>query len=124
MITASKGKNIQLYLLKLSLLKSSLKSANFLGTLNSLFLEIFFKFLNSSFMVLISNFLIFLDTANLWGIDYDKTLNDNSSFRSAIGIGVDWLTPVGPLNFSFAQPITKSSTDVTETFRFNLGTTF
>ena len=70
------------------------------------------------------DFLIFLDTANLWGIDYDKTLNDNSSFRSAIGIGIDWLTPIGPLNFSFAQPITKAATDVTETFRFNLGTTF
>ena len=70
------------------------------------------------------DFLIFLDTANLWGIDYDKTLNDNSSFRSAIGIGFDWLTPIGPLNFSFAQPITKAATDVTETFRFNLGTTF
>jgi len=70
------------------------------------------------------DFLIFLDTANLWGIDYDKTLNDNSSFRSAIGIGIDWLTPIGPLNFSFAQPITKASTDITETFRFNLGTTF
>lgn len=70
------------------------------------------------------DFLIFFDTANLWGIDYDKSLNDNSSIRSSIGIGVDWLTPVGPLNFSFAQPITKASTDITETFRFNLGTTF
>ena len=70
------------------------------------------------------DFLIFFDTANLWGIDYDKSLNDNSSIRSSIGIGVDWLTPVGPLNFSLAQPITKASTDITETFRFNLGTTF
>ena len=70
------------------------------------------------------DFLIFFDSANLWGIDYDKSLNDNNSIRSSIGIGIDWLTPVGPLNFSFAQPITKASTDVTETFRFNLGTTF
>ena len=37
---------------------------------------------------------------------------------------MDVTTPVGPLNFSLSQPITKSSTDKTETFRFNLGTTF
>jgi len=34
------------------------------------------------------------------------------------------LTPIGPLSFSLAQPLTKSSTDKTESFRFNLGTTF
>jgi len=37
---------------------------------------------------------------------------------------MDVLTPIGPLNFSFSRPITKASTDVTESFRFNLGTTF
>jgi outer membrane protein insertion porin family len=41
-----------------------------------------------------------------------------------MGVAVDLLTPIGPLNFSLAQPITKSSSDKTETFRFNLGTTF
>ncbi|WP_440919661.1 outer membrane protein assembly factor BamA [Candidatus Pelagibacter sp.] len=65
----------------------------------------------------------FIDIANLWGVD-DDTLSDGSKIRSAFGIGVDWYTPVGPLSFSLAQPITKSSTDKTETFRFNLGTTF
>ena len=65
----------------------------------------------------------FLDVANLWGVD-DKSLEDSSEVRSSIGIGVDWFTPVGPFSFSFAQPITKGSSDKTETFRFNLGTTF
>ncbi len=65
----------------------------------------------------------FLDVANLWGVD-DKSLKDSSEVRSSIGIGVDWFTPVGPFSFSFAQPITKGSSDKTETFRFNLGTTF
>ena len=46
------------------------------------------------------------------------------TFRSSVGVGVDWLTPIGPLNFTFAQPITKESSDITETFRFNIGTTF
>ena len=70
-----------------------------------------------------ADFLVFFDIANVWGVDYDSSL-DNNEIRSSIGIGVDWFTPVGPLNFSLAQPITKSSQDITETFRFNLGTTF
>ena len=45
-------------------------------------------------------------------------------FRSSIGLAVDWLTPVGPLSFTFAHPITKEDSDVTQSFRFNLGTTF
>ena len=65
----------------------------------------------------------FLDIANIWGVD-DDVLEDGSELRSSIGIGVDWFTPIGPLSFSFAQPITKNSSDKTETFRFNLGTTF
>jgi outer membrane protein insertion porin family len=71
-----------------------------------------------------TDFLIFFDAANIWGVDYSSNLNDSNKIRSSIGIGLDWLTPVGPLNFSLTQPITKSSTDETETFRFNLGTTF
>ena len=65
----------------------------------------------------------YIDVANLWGVD-DDLLNDSSELRSAVGLGIDWFTPVGPLSFSLSQPITKSSTDKTETFRFNLGTTF
>ena len=70
------------------------------------------------------DFIMFLDVANVWGVDYDSSIDDSGSFRSAIGLGVDWATPIGPLNFTFAQPITKESSDITETFRFNLGTTF
>jgi outer membrane protein insertion porin family len=70
------------------------------------------------------DFLIFLDAGNVWGVDYDSSLSDSNKIRSAAGIGVDWLTPIGPLNFTLAKPITKSSTDATETFRFNLGTSF
>ena len=66
----------------------------------------------------------FIDAANVWGIDYDSSINDESKIRSATGFAIDIFTPVGPLNFSLAAPITKSSTDRTERFRFNLGTTF
>ena len=69
------------------------------------------------------DFKLFLDAANLWGVDYDNSL-DKSKLRTSAGFAVDWFTPIGPLNFSIAQPITKASTDVTEKFRFNIGTTF
>ena len=69
------------------------------------------------------DFTIFIDSANIWGVDFDSSL-DNSKIRSSTGIALNWYTPIGPLSFSFAQPITKSSSDVTETFRFDIGTTF
>ena len=70
------------------------------------------------------DFSIFFDAANVWGVDYDSSINDSNDIRSSLGIALDWLTPIGPLNFSLSQPITKSATDEVETFRFNLGTTF
>ena len=70
-----------------------------------------------------ADFLFFLDIANIWGVDYDSSLDDNE-VRSSFGVAIDWFTPVGPLNFSLAQPLSKSNNDKTESFRFNLGTTF
>ena len=67
---------------------------------------------------------LFFDAANVWGIDYDSSLNDGSKIRSSIGVGVEWFTVIGPLSFSLAETITKDNTDVTESFRFNIGTTF
>jgi len=70
------------------------------------------------------DFSYFIDVANVWGVDYDDTLDDSNKIRSSTGVGMNLLTPIGPLSFSLAQPLTKSSTDKTESFRFNLGTTF
>ena len=68
--------------------------------------------------------VIFFDAANIWGVDYDSSIDDTSEIRSSIGIGVDYLTIIGPLSFSLSQVISKSDNDIEETFRFNLGTTF
>ena len=65
-----------------------------------------------------------MDIANIWGVDYDSSLSDTNTVRSSVGVGVDWFTVIGPLNFSLALPISKAETDKTETFKFNLGTTF
>ena len=70
------------------------------------------------------DFAVFVDIANVWGVDYDSSIDDSNFVRSTAGIGMDILTPVGPLSFSLSQAITKKDTDKTETFRFNLGTSF
>tara|TARA_B100001057_G_scaffold120841_1_gene119560 strand:+ start:4345 stop:6594 length:2250 start_codon:yes stop_codon:yes gene_type:complete len=68
--------------------------------------------------------LMFMDVANIWGVDYDSSLNDTNEIRSSVGIGIDWFTVIGPLSISLAHPVTKVDSDKTETFKFNLGTTF
>ena len=69
------------------------------------------------------DFSFFADAAELWGVDYDSSI-EGDGIRSSFGLALDWFSPVGPMNFSFAVPVTKQTGDKTETFRFNLGTTF
>ena len=71
-----------------------------------------------------AEFQFFFDAANVWGVDYSDTIDDSNKLRTSTGVAVNWYTPIGPLNFSLAQPITKAKSDKTESFRFNLGTTF
>ena len=71
-----------------------------------------------------TNFSVFFDAANVWGIDYSSSLSDDSKIRSSVGIAIDFFTPIGPLNLSLTEPITQSNNDITESFRFNIGTTF
>jgi len=70
------------------------------------------------------DFSIFMDAANIWGIDYSSSLSDGSKIRSSVGLAINLYTPVGPLSFVIAEPLTKDNGDITESFRFNLGTTF
>jgi outer membrane protein insertion porin family len=70
------------------------------------------------------DFSYFIDVANIWGVDYNKNLDDKKKIRSATGLGLDILTPVGPISFSLSEVISKQNTDKTESFRFNLGTSF
>ena len=70
------------------------------------------------------SFKYFIDVANLWGVDYSDTLDESNNIRSSTGIAVNWFTPIGPLTFTLSEPLLKASTDITESFQFNLGTTF
>ena len=71
-----------------------------------------------------TDFKIFLDIANVWGVDYDSSLDTSDDIKSAVGVGLDWYSPIGPMNFTLSQHLSKGSNDITESFRFNLGTTF
>mgnify|MGYP001377732581 CR=1 FL=1 len=67
---------------------------------------------------------VFFDAANVWGVDYDSSIDDKSALRSSAGVALNLMTPIGPLSFSFANALSKASSDKTETFRFNIGTQF
>ena len=65
----------------------------------------------------------FIDMANVWEVDYNNSL-DSNKIRSSTGLAVNWFSAIGPLTFSYAIPLTESDTDVTESFRFQIGTSF
>ena len=67
---------------------------------------------------------IFLDFGNVWGVDYDDSIDESNKIRSSTGLSAGWMSPIGPMTFTFSQNLSKASTDETESFNFNLGTTF
>ena len=69
------------------------------------------------------DFNFFVDLANVWEVDYNSNL-DSSKLRSATGVALNWFSAIGPLSFSYAIPLTEAKTDITEKFRFQIGTSF
>ena len=65
----------------------------------------------------------FLDLANVWEVDYNSEL-DSNKLRSSVGLAVNWFSAIGPLTFSYAVPLSEANTDITEKFRFQIGTSF
>ena len=66
---------------------------------------------------------IFFDLANVWGVD-DKSTDDSNQVRSSLGLGFSWVSPLGPISFTYAKPISKANTDDVENFNFNIGSAF
>ena len=71
-----------------------------------------------------TDFIVFMDAGNVWHVDYSDSVDDANKIRSSVGISANVWTPVGPLSWTFAQDISKASTDSTETINFRLGTSF
>ncbi len=67
---------------------------------------------------------LFLDVGNVWGVDYDSTINESNEIRSSTGLALNWMSPLGPMSFVLSNNLSKADTDETESFNFNLGTTF
>lgn len=72
------------------------------------------------------------DSSNLrvtWFFDAGNAFKDYEAFkaeelRTSTGLGISWLTPVGPLAFSFARPIHYKDGDKLQSFQFSLGVPF
>ena len=47
----------------------------------------------------------FLDFGNVWGVDYDSSLDDGNKIRSSTGVVAGWISPIGPMSFVFQKYI-------------------
>ncbi|MES2099239.1 MAG: outer membrane protein assembly factor BamA [Pseudomonadota bacterium] len=63
----------------------------------------------------------YVDVGNVWG-ENDKMAFD--SLRASAGLGVTWVSPVGPLKLSYGTPIRKKPTDRIQRLQFQIGTAF
>ena len=70
-----------------------------------------------------ANSVLFLDTANVWGVDYNDSL-DSNKIRSSAGVSLNWISPIGPLSFTLSEPLTYDDGDKKEQFNFKIGSTF
>ncbi len=79
----------------------------------------------------------FLDVGNVFSTDCDNTKNSNGKavsrncykpgfqdLRYSVGVGLTWITPMGPLTFSLAKALKTENEDETEVFQFSLGAPF
>ena len=67
----------------------------------------------------------FFDAGNVSGPDGGLAINaDANSLRASVGVGVSWLSPMGPLRMAFAKPIRKFESDKIQGMQFQIGTTF
>ena len=71
-----------------------------------------------------ANSYLFYDLGSVWGVDYSSIISSSSNIRSSTGVALDLISPVGPLTFTYAIPISKASTDKVQKFLFNIGSSF
>lgn len=64
---------------------------------------------------------LFFDAGQVYGKGEKMSLSD---LRYSTGLSASWISPIGPLKFSYGMPLNKQDNDKTESFQFQLGTTF
>ena len=67
---------------------------------------------------------VFVDLGNIWHVDYSSDVEDSNKIRSSIGVATNMYTPIGPLSFVLAQNLSKADSDQTQSFNFQIGTSF
>jgi outer membrane protein insertion porin family len=82
---------------------------------------------------------LFIDVGNVWDTEFDldnysnlsayeqsklTDYSDPGTYRSSAGMSIQWLSPMGPMVFTWSKPIKEYDTDEPEFFSFNIGTTF
>tara|TARA_B110000483_G_scaffold231850_1_gene298729 strand:- start:1414 stop:3666 length:2253 start_codon:yes stop_codon:yes gene_type:complete len=60
---------------------------------------------------------------SIFDSEYTSKYN-SSSPRASVGVSMDIMTPIGPLSFSLASPISKNNKDKLQTYDFSIGSTF
>jgi outer membrane protein insertion porin family len=63
----------------------------------------------------------YVDVGNVWAVEDSLSFD---SLRASVGLGISWISPVGPLKVSYGEPIKKRSTDRIQNLQFQIGTAF
>ncbi len=63
----------------------------------------------------------FFDAGQVWGEDQKVTFN---SLRMSGGLGIAWISPLGPMKFSYAYPLNNEPSDKIQRFQFQIGAGF
>ena len=63
----------------------------------------------------------FVDAGNVFADGSPLRFQD---LRASTGVGVSWISPVGPLRFAFARPLKREPQDRMQSFQFQIGTAF
>jgi outer membrane protein insertion porin family len=63
----------------------------------------------------------FFDAGQVWGKGEKMHVQD---MRASVGLSLNWSSPIGPLKFSYGNPVNKKDGDKTQRFQFTVGTAF
>ena len=68
----------------------------------------------------------FLDAGNVYADSFSnyKPTSEDRMIRASAGVGLRWISPMGPLSLSFAHPFRKQKTDKLQKFQFQIGASF
>lgn len=63
----------------------------------------------------------FFDAGNVYGENDPILLNE---IRTSVGVGLSWISPIGPLRIAYAKPLRTLATDKIQKIQFQIGTSF